>query len=199
DAKKVAAFAAERKAREKAARQVMVTVGQFEDVQGSLHTSVIASVAAVYVQAANIPAKVAPVVRGLMESIQREQHPELQRRSAQVLVRLLRQCVSRKTCPNGKIVNNLCAYLCEDATFTPRVTDLQAGVEDVTADMMTFQPPSDETAVSSTEEAVRGVRIKKRGAEAAVQAIASGLAADLDGVTIASGLAADLDAVLPNP
>ena len=30
----------------------------FEDVQGSLHTSVIASVAAVYVQAGNIPAKV---------------------------------------------------------------------------------------------------------------------------------------------
>jgi hypothetical protein len=27
-----------------------------------------------------------------------------------------------------------------------QVTDLQAGVEDVTADMMTFQPPSDETA-----------------------------------------------------
>jgi len=109
------------KRRSKAVRQVLVTIGQLKEVQTSLHTSVLAAVASVLVAAQNLPAKIGPVIRALTESLQREGNPDLQRRSAKAMVGLLRLCAQRKPCPNGKVINNLSSYLCEDPSFTPQV------------------------------------------------------------------------------
>jgi TATA-binding protein-associated factor len=119
DPKKVAEIS---KKRSKAVRQVFITIGQLEVVQTSLHTSVIAAVASVLVAAQNLPAKIGPVIRALMDSLQRESNLDLQLRSAKSMVGLLRLCAPRKPCPNGKVINNLSAYLCEDPSFTPQVS-----------------------------------------------------------------------------
>jgi len=51
-------------------RQVFVTIGQLQEVQTNLHTSVLAAVASVLVAAHNLPAKIGPVIRALMDSLQ---------------------------------------------------------------------------------------------------------------------------------
>ena len=45
---------------------------------------------------------------------------------------------ARKPCPNGKVFSNLCAYLCEDASITPRVPEgAPPPVDSVTAEALT--------------------------------------------------------------
>lgn len=61
------------KLRQKEARKVFGTIGQLDEVQGSLHTSVTGAVGAAFVAAKLIPAKVGPLIRSVMESVQKEQ------------------------------------------------------------------------------------------------------------------------------
>eukprot|EP00960_Hanusia_phi_P064883 765948-Hanusia_phi.AAC.5 len=174
-AEKVSGGTEGKKARDKAVRQVYVTIGQLQEVQTNLHTSVLSAVASVLVAAKNLPAKVASVIRSIMDSIQHENNEDLQRRSARSLVGLLRECSTRKTCPNGKIINNLAAYLCEDTTFTPRCTDAKPSPDSVTLDDLTYVPPEDSVIITALDNNERVNRIKKRGASMALEEIAKGM------------------------
>ena len=164
-----------------------VTIGQLETVRASLHTSVISAVAAVLVAAQNLPAKIGGVVRALMDSVQREVNVDLQRRSALALVGLLRLCAGRSPCPNDKIIKNLCVFLCEDASYTPLCVDAPESVEGVTMEAMTQEPATDEAVLAGDDDALRERRIKKRGASIALQEIARGLGATVDGVVAGGG------------
>ena len=167
--------------------QVHVTIGQLETVRASLHTSVVSAVAAVLVAAQHLPAKIGGVVRALMESVQREVNVDLQRRSALALVGLLRLCAGRSPCPNDKIIKNLCVFLCEDASYTPLCVDAPESVEGVTMEAMTQEPATDEAVLAGDDDALRERRIKKRGASIALQEIARGLGATVDGVVGGDG------------
>ncbi|XP_025159855.1 TATA-binding protein-associated factor 172 [Harpegnathos saltator] len=68
------------------------------------------------------PQPLNPVVKPLMEAIKREENEELQKLAAKHLARLVDACVDRKPSPNVKISTNLCAFLCSDVEFTPRVS-----------------------------------------------------------------------------
>ena len=164
------------KRRTKAARQVFVTIGQLQEVQTNLHTSVLASVASVLVAAQNLPAKIGPVIRALMDSLQREGNYDLQRRTAKAMVGLLRLCAARKPCPNGKVINNLATYLCEDTTFTPQCSDKPQDLEQVTIEEITYLPPGDDAILDGDDlNTHRDVRVKKRGASMALEEIACSL------------------------
>lgn len=95
--------------------------------QVSLNVMVQACLASFIVSLGWLPERLSPVIRPLMESIKKEGNEQLQRASAEHLVRLLKQCVSRQPCPNPKVVRNLVTYLCSDPTFTPCVDGETSG------------------------------------------------------------------------
>lgn len=74
-----------------------------------------------------LPEKLNPVVKPLMESIKREENEILQKMSADSLVYLMSQTVSRQPSPNIKIITNLSTLLKSDDEFTPVInfTDLE--------------------------------------------------------------------------
>ncbi len=108
-----------------------------------------------------------------MDAIQREFHEPLQVRAAHSIVDLMRACVTRKVSPNGKVLNNLCVFLCEDPAYTPRACDLKVALDFVTMDMLTWEPLSDNAVLASDDEAARLLRLKKRGATFALTHAAS--------------------------
>lgn len=57
-----------------------------------------------------------------------------------------------------QVLNNLCAFLCEDNSFTPRPCDFPPDVEAITIENLTYQPPSDAASLASTDDAVRTAR-----------------------------------------
>jgi hypothetical protein len=164
------------KRRTKAVRQVFITMQQLHDVQASLHTSVLAAVASALVAAQNLEqrAAIGPVIRALTDSLECEENLDLQRRTAKAMVGLLQQCAARKNCPNGKIINNLASYLCEDTSFTPACTAAPGNLDDVTMDEIAFLPTPDEVVLAGSDDEAKKLRVKKRGASMALEEIARG-------------------------
>ena len=181
------------KRRSNACRQVFVTIGQLQEVQANLHTSVLAAVGEVLVAARNLPPKIAPVIRALMDSLQRESNLDLQRRSAKAMVGLLRLR------PNGKVVSNLATYLCEDPTFTPQCSDAPEELERVSMEDLTYLPAADDVVIAATDDAQREARIKKRGATMALQEIARGFGAGGDSSASAFAALPALSARIKDP
>ncbi|XP_032679207.1 TATA-binding protein-associated factor 172 [Odontomachus brunneus] len=87
-----------------------------------MSTSALAGAAAMLHCLPPSPQPLNPVVKPLMEAIKREENEELQKLAAKHLARLVDTCVDRKPSPNIKISTNLCAFLCSDVEFTPRVS-----------------------------------------------------------------------------
>ncbi|CAN8030729.1 unnamed protein product, partial [Ixodes persulcatus] len=80
--------------------------------QLQLSTMVQSSLAGFLVSLGQLPERLNPVIRPLMDAVRREANHQLQRQSCERLVELLGRCVSREPCPNGKVVRNLVALLC---------------------------------------------------------------------------------------
>lgn len=98
------------------------TAQQIQKDQVSLTTRVQSLLATFLVRLDQLPEKLNPVIRPLMESIRREESPLLQGESAGSLVHLMGSCVARTSCPNGKIVRNLLTYLCSDPNLATPTT-----------------------------------------------------------------------------
>ncbi|XP_060070663.1 TATA-binding protein-associated factor 172-like isoform X2 [Ylistrum balloti] len=68
-----------------------------------------------------LPDKLNPVIRPLMDCIKKESNINIQREAGDCLLFLIQKCVGRSPSPNGKVVKNLCGFLCGDPSFTPKV------------------------------------------------------------------------------
>lgn len=68
-----------------------------------------------------LPDKLNPVIRPIMEAIRCEENEEVRSQAALCLAHLMQNCLSRNPSPNGKIIKNLCGFLCADPTVTPNV------------------------------------------------------------------------------
>lgn len=89
--------------------------------QNILNVTVQAALAGATVCLHNLPEKLNPVIKPLMESIKREECKILQKLAAKYLVLLLEQICDRNPCPNNKIITNLSRLLKSDAEFTPKI------------------------------------------------------------------------------
>lgn len=74
----------------------------------------------------NIPERLNPIVKPLMESVKRERCQIVQQLAAQYLVKLLDLVRNRTPNPINKIVINLCHLLKSDLEFTPRIVRFKA-------------------------------------------------------------------------
>ncbi|XP_077865248.1 TATA-binding protein-associated factor 172-like [Saccoglossus kowalevskii] len=104
-------------------QQIQSTISGINTEQRKLNIRVQSSLAGAMVALNNLPDKLNPIIKPLMESMKKESNNLLQMHAARSLARLLQLCVERTPCPNHKIVKNLCTCLCGDSTHTPNVMD----------------------------------------------------------------------------
>lgn len=116
---------------EERARSLLKSTAHIFGKQSSLATSVSSSIAGALISWNDLPDKLNPVVRPLMDSLKSEDNEQLQHESALSLVSLLKICCDRDLGPNSsfmspvpKIIKNLITYLCSDRNFTPEVTPI---------------------------------------------------------------------------
>ncbi|XP_054159429.1 TATA-binding protein-associated factor 172-like [Oppia nitens] len=120
---------------EERCRGLLKTTSQISKYQTSLSTCVLSSLAGSLISWKQLPSKLNPVVRPLMDSLKIEENEQLQCESAHSLVGLLSLCCDRSTqtttndstvSPVPKIIKNLITYLCCDRNFTPEVKPLDS-------------------------------------------------------------------------
>ncbi|CAL1356659.1 unnamed protein product [Linum trigynum] len=101
-------------------QRLLTTSGYLKCVQGNLHITVAALVAAAVVWMSELPKRLNPIIQPLMASIKREQEEILQEKSADALAELISLCISRNPSPNDKLIKNICSLTCMDPCETPQ-------------------------------------------------------------------------------
>lgn len=88
---------------------------EWQTLQLRVHTFTACAV----VNLEQLPEKINPVIKPLMEAVKKEENTLVQNYSALCIAKLLQQCIARSPCPNSKIIKNLCTSLCVDPHLTP--------------------------------------------------------------------------------
>ncbi|KAM4703865.1 TATA-binding protein-associated factor 172 [Rhinophrynus dorsalis] len=96
---------------------VMETNQEWQVLQLRVHT--FAACAIVNLQ--ELPEKLNPIIKPLMEAVKKDENAVVQTYAALSIAKLLQECTLRTPCPNPKIVKNLCTSLCVDPNITPSV------------------------------------------------------------------------------
>lgn len=100
-------------------QQVQMTVTETNQEWQVLHLRVHTFTACAVVNLQQLPEKLNPVIKPLMEAIKKEENTLVQNYVASSIAKLLQQCTTRSPCPNSKIIKNLCNSLCVDPHLTP--------------------------------------------------------------------------------
>uniref|UniRef100_A0A452R8P1 B-TFIID TATA-box binding protein associated factor 1 n=1 Tax=Ursus americanus TaxID=9643 RepID=A0A452R8P1_URSAM len=103
-------------------QQVHMTVTETNQEWQVLQLRVHTFAACAVVSLQQLPEKLNPIIKPLMETIKKEENTLVQNYAAQCIAKLLQQCTTRTPCPNSKIIKNLCSSLCVDPYLTPCVT-----------------------------------------------------------------------------
>uniref|UniRef100_T1IQ59 Mot1 central domain-containing protein n=1 Tax=Strigamia maritima TaxID=126957 RepID=T1IQ59_STRMM len=106
---------------ERKRKSLLFTINQTSQLQTKWSIMVRATLAGAIIAIENLPEKLNPIIKPLMDAIKKEENALLQRKAANSLSHLLELCVDRLVCPNPKIIKNLCAFLTGDSQFTPRI------------------------------------------------------------------------------
>ncbi|XP_060697914.1 TATA-binding protein-associated factor 172 isoform X1 [Hemiscyllium ocellatum] len=103
-------------------QQVQMAIAETNQEWQTLHLRVHMFSACAVVDLQQLPEKLNPVIKPLMEGVKKEENVLVQNYAASCIAKLLQQCTSRCPCPNPKIVKNLCNSVCVDSTVTPSAT-----------------------------------------------------------------------------
>jgi len=104
-------------------KTVLVTIGFVEKIQKEYHTQVTSAISELLIVSNKIPVKVTPVIRSLLHSIRNEENPLYQDRSSRSLSEFIDLCITRKPCPNDKVIRSMFSLLTDDRTDTPSVVN----------------------------------------------------------------------------
>ncbi|XP_061491537.1 TATA-binding protein-associated factor 172 [Rhineura floridana] len=100
-------------------QQVQMTVLETNQEWQTLQMRVHTFTACAVVNLEQLPEKLNPVIKPLMEAVKKEENILVQNHAALCIAKLLQQCTTRSPCPNSKIIKNLCNSLCVDPHLTP--------------------------------------------------------------------------------
>nr|XP_033799591.1 TATA-binding protein-associated factor 172 isoform X4 [Geotrypetes seraphini] len=103
-------------------QQVQMTVTETNQEWQILQQRVHTFAACAIVNLQQLPEKLNPVIKPLMEAVKKEENTLVQNYAALCIAKLLQQCILRTPCPNPKIIKNICSSLCVDPHLTPLVT-----------------------------------------------------------------------------
>lgn len=162
---------------------VVTSIERYLEIKGQYDIRVAAAFAAAFVGFRDMPDKVSPVVKGIMNGIKSEENIDLQQRSAVAVASFIEFCSQHNIKqPPDKIVKNLCTFLCQDTETTPtfafhrRHTDgilsFQGSNIRMQKDKAVNKPPTQTTDPGGTEENKKA-HLSRRGAGFAFNQLSS--------------------------
>lgn len=171
-------------------KRVVASIGYYEELKQKIEIHVYASTAGAVVELGELPAKLNPVVRSVMNSIKFEENLDLQQRSALVLTDLIALCTraSNRTNPSDKIIKNLCTFLCSDTATTPLLEENQteSGIVSIQKEESSnnkTQAAKDAAAAAAAATTTSGTQkeaqLTKRGAEIALKELCNQFGKDV--------------------
>lgn len=134
-------------------------------------TSILAAYAAAVLALGDVPKKLNPIIRSLMDSIKSEETVLLQQRSAVAISHLIDELSKvGKSGASDKIVKNLCAFICVDTSEVPEFIH-HAKVQDAILSLKREEAKTDPADIAAHEKAVHEAKIKRHGALLAMDEI----------------------------
>ncbi|KAI9495302.1 hypothetical protein BDB00DRAFT_870456 [Zychaea mexicana] len=159
-------------------KRVIASIGYYEELKQKVEIHVYASTAGAVVELGELPTKLNPIIRSVMNSIKFEENADLQERSAATLADLVALCSRNpnRVNPTDKIVKNLCTFLCSDTVETPVLEDnqTQSGILSIQKEDSSNTGKggsAKEAAAAAPTAAQKESQLMKRGAEIALRVL----------------------------
>ncbi|EGC41014.1 TBP associated factor [Histoplasma capsulatum var. duboisii H88] len=119
------------------------------------------------------------IIKGMMDSVKKEENVELQQRSASAVASLVQYYTSSsKRGPVDKVIGNLVKFCCIDTSETPEFHH-NAGLETAILSLRKEEDKKDPVDAARFEKESRDARIMRRGAKEALEQLASRFGAEL--------------------
>ncbi|OOF97394.1 hypothetical protein ASPCADRAFT_206223 [Aspergillus carbonarius ITEM 5010] len=120
----------------------------------------------------DIPKKPSHIIKGMMDSIKKEENAELQQRSATAIALLVEYyTTATKRGPVDKIIGNLVKYCCVDTSETPEFHH-NAGLEKSILSLRKEEDRRDHPDAAKFERETKEAKIMRRGAKDALEQLA---------------------------
>ncbi|PWN20339.1 hypothetical protein BCV69DRAFT_270773 [Microstroma glucosiphilum] len=167
--------------------KIIAAVAFYRDAKDKQDTQVYAAISAALIALKTLPSKLNPIIRSIMNSVKFEENVDLQQRSARGVASFVAFCRSplAKADPSPKIVKNLCAFVCQDATRTAifeATKKTREGIlslnEPLSARSRGKAAAAPNVDLDESEE-VRQGKLIRRGAEMTLQEMADRFGKDL--------------------
>ncbi|OXV10057.1 hypothetical protein Egran_02181 [Elaphomyces granulatus] len=131
-----------------------------------------ATAAGALVALLDIPKKPSHIIKGMMDSVKKEENAELQQRSASAIVTLIDYyTAATKRGPVDKVIGNLVKYCCVDTSETPEFHH-NAQLEKSILSLRKEEDRRDHPDAAKFEREAREARIMRRGAKEALEQLA---------------------------
>ena len=120
----------------------------------------------------DVPKKPGHIIKGMMDSIKKEEHVELQRRSATAIASLIEYYTkATKRGPVDKVIGNLVKYCCVDTSETPEFHH-NANLEKTILSLRKEEDRRDHPDAAKFERETKEAKIMRRGAKEALEQLA---------------------------
>ncbi|KAJ5938868.1 hypothetical protein N7466_002002 [Penicillium verhagenii] len=138
-----------------------------------------AAAAGALVALRDIPKRPGHIIKGMMDSVKREENVELQQRSATAVASLIEHyTAATKRGPVDKIIGNLVKYCCVDTSETPEFQH-NAQLEKAILSLRKEEDRRDHPDAAKFEREAKEARIMRRGAKEALEQLAVKFGPDL--------------------
>ncbi|KKK24959.1 TBP associated factor (Mot1) [Aspergillus rambellii] len=154
-------------------------IGEARDVREQRDLRIKAAAAGALVAFHDIPKKPGLIIKGMMDSIKKEENAELQQRSATAVATLVEHyTAASKRGPVDKVIGNLVKYCCVDTSETPEFHH-NANLEQSILSLRKEEDRRDHPDAARFERETKEAKIMRRGAKDALEQLAVKFGAEL--------------------
>lgn len=164
------------KALEDAKLRVITATKEAHVLKSQRTTAILANYASAAIVLGDLPKKLNPFIRSLMDSVKSEELGDLQSRSASSVADLIRKLIDgSKANVADKIVKNLCGFICVDTSEVPEFSSSK----EVKDTILSIKKEESASVDDAFDETLHDAKIKRRGAKLALEKILSVFGSDV--------------------
>lgn len=154
-------------------------IEEAKNVKEQRDLRILAATASALVGLQDVPKKPSHIIKGMMESVKKEENSELQQRSAAAVASLIQYyTTSSKRGPVDKVISNLIKFYCVDTSETPEF-HYNAHLEKAILSLRKEEDRKDHSDAAKFEREATEARIMRRGAKETLEQLARVFSADL--------------------
>lgn len=147
-------------------------INEARNIRESRDLRIRAAAAGALVALGDIPKKPGHIIKGMMDSVKKEENADLQQRSASAVASLVEHyTAASKRGPVDKVIGNLVKYCCVDTSETPEFHH-NANLEKSILSLRKEEDRRDHPDAAKFEREAKEARIMRRGAKEALEQLA---------------------------